>query len=314
MPDAARVLRLFAMNRTLLGAVLAATSLLALVGCAADAPQPSPSGTIAVVASTDVYGDIAAQIGGDLVSVTSIIDNPNQDPHEFEADARSQLALSKAQVVIENGAGYDPFVDTMLGALGDSTAARLVVAELAAPRLDQSAADFNEHLWYDLPTMAALARALVDEYSTLLPEHKADFSTRGDTFLAKVTALEEQTTQMAALTDGAGVLVTEPLPLYLTQAAGLLDKTPAAFARAMEDGTDVSPVVLKDVLQLVSSGQVAVVVYNEQTSNAQTEQVLKAAGEAGVPVVAMTETLPAGTDYLGWMADNVSALATALGR
>lgn len=301
------------MNRTFFTTALAATALLALAGCTAAPAEPDPSDTITVVASTNVYGDIAATIGGDRVFVTSIIDNPNLDPHEFEADARSQLALSKAQVVIQNGAGYDPFIDTMLAARGETEAARLVVAELAGPRLDDSEPGFNEHLWYDLPTVASLARALVTEYSALQPQHESAFVDRGDEFLAGLAALEERVGQLAQF-DGAGILVTEPLPLYLTDAAGLVDRTPAAFAQAMEDGTDVSPIVLRDVLESVSSKQVAIVVFNEQTSNAQTEQVLEAADEAAVPTVAMTETLPAGTDYLGWMGDNVSALTAALAR
>src|SRR5690554_4569768 len=160
--------------------IILATTLTAvtLVGCSA--PQSSADdGVISIVASTNVYGDIAAQIGGDLVEVTSIIDDPSQDPHSFEADARVQLALSKADIVIENGGGYDAFVDQLLGSL--DLPEQIVISAVESSPLDLEGEEghddhdhdhgvFNEHVWYDFSTVAAVASSIRDALVKLDPD------------------------------------------------------------------------------------------------------------------------------------------------
>lgn len=278
---------------------------LALAGCSA----PAASDQLSIVASTNVYGSIASTIGGDLVEVTSILDDPSQDPHSFEGSARTQLALSKASIVIENGGGYDDWTDTLLAGVDNTKATVLNVADLSG--YDQSEG-FNEHLWYDFGTVQKLVDAITDELSTLSPEHAATFTANAATLTTKLQALEQRETALAAITAGAGVAITEPVPLYLLEASGFANVTPPEFSEAIEEGTDVSPTVLQRTLGLFATGEATVLVYNEQTTGPETEKVLAAAESSGVPVVPVTETMPADADYVGWMSDNLTALEAAV--
>lgn len=289
-------------------------------GCSASpsAPgTPTPAGStpvagrIAVVASTDVYGDIVEAVGGDAVSVTSIIDDPAKDPHEYTADARTQLALAKADLVVENGGGYDDFVDTMLAA-APTKPTLINVATLSGYDQQLSAGDFNEHLWYDFPTMVKLTSQLSTDLAAAVPAAAAAIHANAADFTAKLQALEQNEAAIKAKHHGDGVAITEPVPLYLLQAAGLINKTPKAFSKAIEDSTDVAPAVLKQTLDLFDSGQVKLLAYNAQTSGPQTEQVLAAAQKNQIAVVPVTETLPAKESYLTWMSDNLQAISSAL--
>jgi zinc/manganese transport system substrate-binding protein len=301
-----------------ISALLAAAAL-TLAGCSsasgtdASTTEPSNADGVRIVASTDVYGDIAKQIGGDRVNVTSIIDDPDKDPHEYEADARTQLALSKAQLVVENGGGYDDFVDKMLSASDNEIASVLNVADISGYDQESAEGEFNEHMWYDLPTVQKLSDELVDQLSAIDPDGAGDYEANAKTFDGQLAALEQQEQDIKGSFTGTGAAITEPVPLYMLSAAGLVNKTPDAFSEAIEEGTDVPADVLKQTTELFGSGEVKVLVYNEQTSGAQTELVLTAAKDAGVPVVPVTETLPDGTDYIGWMTTNLNALQGALG-
>lgn len=300
---------------TLLGAVLAAGLAGALGGCA---PQPAPSadsGLIDVVASTSVYGDIARAVGGDAVSVTSLISDSAQDPHSFEASAQAQLALSKAEVVIENGGGYDDFVDTLLSGSPNTAATVVNAVEFSGldhPGLDQSGDNFNEHVWYSFPAMTNLATRLAEVFSAADPGHRAEFTAGRDAFAKGLTALEGETAALKADHAGEGVAVTEPVPLYLLSATGLTNRTPPQFSRAVEEGTGVSPAVMHATLGLLEDERVKLLVYNEQTSGPETEQLIAAAKTAGIPSVPVTETLPQDKSYLEWMGDNLAALKAAL--
>lgn len=283
---------------------------LALAACSTTSTDdPSDADArLSVVVSTNVYGDIAQQVGGDLVDVTSIIEDPSADPHSYEASTQTQLAVSRADLVIENGGGYDDFVDTMLKSLDDRPALVNVV-ELSGKTAD---AGLNEHVWYDFPTVAALAERLAAELGTLDAAHAAQFETNAAAFTAQVTGLQNDVADLATTARGKGVAITEPVPGYLLDAAGLVDRTPAAFSEAVEEGTDVPPADLQATLDLFATHAVSALVYNAQTTGPETERVLQAAKDAGVPVVPVTETLPAGQDYVSWMTANVEALRAAL--
>ncbi|OUE23705.1 metal ABC transporter substrate-binding protein [Clavibacter michiganensis] len=314
------------MNRRPLTALLA-VSLLAvpLAGCASgsgsssdDASASSTAGgTLEVVASTDVYGDIAKQIGGDDVKVTSIIDSPDKDPHEYQATSRDQLALSTADVVIQNGGGYDDFVDTMIDALpGGQTPVLLNAADISGYDQEPAEGEFNEHVWYDVPTMKKLAEQIEQAFSTADADGSATFEANEQAFTAKLDGIASAEADAKASATGKGVAITEPVPLYLTTAMGLENRTPDEFSEAIEEGTDVPADVLKETLALFSEKQVAALVYNAQTTGATTDQVVAAANAAGVPVVPVTETLPAdlpaGSGYVEWMTANVDAVASAI--
>ncbi|GAB3040773.1 zinc ABC transporter substrate-binding protein [Parafrigoribacterium mesophilum] len=281
----------------------------ALAGCASTAVPSHQDGRIAVVASTSVYGDIARAIGGDAVAVTALITDPAQDPHSFEASAQDQLAVAKAQVVVENGGGYDDFVDSLLSGSG---ARPEVVNAVTASGLDQDADGFNEHVWYDLPAMRKVGERLAAAFSTLEPARSDDFTAGAAAFTAALAQLERDAATVKEDHAGDGVAVTEPVPLYLLAACGLVDKTPAAFSRAVEDGSGVAPALMHATLELFTEKRVRLLVYNAQTSGPETEQLRAAAKASGIPTVAVTETLPQDATYLSWMRDNLAKVKAAL--
>jgi zinc/manganese transport system substrate-binding protein len=303
-------------------ALITGASLALLAGCGnssdsgkngSAAQAATPTSKVKVVASTNVYGDITKQIGGDKVDVTSIISDPDQDPHSFEANTQNQLALSKAKVVIENGGGYDDFIDHMLKSSNNSSA-ELINAVKVSGKAAPKGGELNEHVWYDFPTVSKIADRIAAALGKADPGDAAAFTKNAETFKDKLAGLEAKEADVKKAHSGEGIGITEPVPLYLTEASGLVNKTPDDFSEAIEEGDDVSPKTLRETLKLYSDKQVKALVYNAQTSGAQTEKVKDAAKAAGIPVVPVTETLPEGKDYLGWMRSNVEALTAALGK
>ena len=295
------------MKRLALPLILALT-IPALAACST---SPAADG-ILIVASTNVYGSIASAVAGDRATVVSIISEPSQDPHSYEAGARVQLELSRADIVIANGGGYDDFVDTLLAGAGNPDATILKAVRDFGISAAPPGPEFNEHVWYDLPTMARLAGTLADVLSERDPDHADGYRANAATFTASIGGLESRVAALAAAHAGDAVIMTEPVPFYLLEAAGLDNVTPDAFSQAIEDGTGVPPALLGAMLDLLAEGTVSGVVYNEQTSGPETDQLLEAARAAGVPVIPVTETLPADTDYVAWMSTTIDALEAAL--
>ncbi|WP_375423399.1 metal ABC transporter solute-binding protein, Zn/Mn family [uncultured Friedmanniella sp.] len=295
-------------------ALLLATLAVGLSACTSTAATPGgPEAPkpVAVVASTDVYGDIVKVIGGDAVSVTSIIDDPDKDPHEYEANAQTQLAVSKARLVVENGGGYDDFVDTMLSSAATKPTV-VNVADLSGYDQEPASGEFNEHLWYDFPTMTKLAGRLSADLAAAAPEQAATFTANAKTFTDQLQRMEQSEAAIKKDHAGEGVAITEPVPLYLLAAAGLDNLTPEAFSEAVEEGTDVAPAVLKQTTDLFDTQRVKLLAYNSQTSGPQTETVLAAARKNSVAVIPVTETLPTGQTYLTWMQGYLDAVSAAL--
>jgi zinc/manganese transport system substrate-binding protein len=290
-----------------LALLVSAVALAAVAGCGSEAAAADDG--VQVVASTNVYGDLARTIGGDRVQVTSVIDDPSADPHSYEASVRTQLAVSEADLVIDNGGGYDDFMATLLSAT-DADPTLLTAVEVAG--LDPDAEGFNEHVWYDLPAMSELAGRIADALGAVDPDGAEGYAANATALQDGIAGLVAREEQARAATDGAGVAVTEPVPGYLLDALGARDRTPAEFSEAIEEGSDVSPATLRDTLDLFATGQVEALVYNAQTSGPETEQVLDAARAAGTAVVPVTETLPDGEDYLSWMGGNLDAVVAAL--
>ena len=216
-------------------------------------------------------------------------------------------------VVIMNGGGYDDFVNEMLGSLHTKPVV-LNAADISG--YDQHPADgeFNEHLWYDLPTVDKVAMRLESAFATARPHDAGTFEANEKRFASSVEKLRATETQLKAEHKGEGAAITEPVPLYMLNAIGLVDKTPQEFSEAIEQDTDVAASVLQDTLALYSSHAVKLLAYNEQTTGAQTEAVLKAAKDNDIPVVPVTETLPTGKDYVSWMTDNVNNISAALDK
>jgi zinc/manganese transport system substrate-binding protein len=289
---------------------VALVAILALSGCAST--SAAADGRLQVVASTDVYGDIAQSIGGGVVDVTSIISDPSQDPHSYEGDAQVQLSLSQADVVIQNGGGYDDFVTTLLSGAHNPDAVVLNAATISGIDQHPATGEFNEHVWYDFPTVKRVVDKIAATFSRLAPKDAGTFAANARTFDAKLAQLESQEAAIKATSGGVGAAITEPVPLYMLTASGIVNKTPAAFSQAIESGTDVSPAVLQQTLALFSDHAVKLLAYNEQTTGPETEAVLAAAKKANIAIVPVTETLPAHKDYLSWMASNLSAIRAAV--
>ncbi|HEY0189293.1 MAG TPA: zinc ABC transporter substrate-binding protein [Cellulomonas sp.] len=297
-------------------ATAAVATLFALTACSTDSADSTSDTTsaaatgVSVVTSTNVYGDIVEQVGGDLVDVTSIISDPSADPHSYEANAQTQLALSEAALVIENGGGYDDFVDTMLSSLDDQP--ELINVVDLSGKTAEDGEELNEHVWYDFPTVVTLADEIADQLSALDPDNADTYAANAATFTDQVDALESETATMNEEYAGLGVAITEPVPGYLLDAVGLDNLTPDEFSESIEEETDVPATVLQETLALFTDHQVAALVYNEQTTGSETEQVLAAAEDNDIAVVPVTETLPEGEDYVSWMTANLTALDEAL--
>ncbi|GAB2878989.1 zinc ABC transporter substrate-binding protein [Streptomyces deserti] len=305
-----------------LAPLITGVSLVVLAGCGGSSgsgtgtgasQSPAASSAIPVVASTNVYGDIVEQIGGGKVKVTSIISDPDQDPHSYEASTQNQLVLSKAKVVVENGGGYDDFIDRMLKS-SDNSSVEVVNAVKVSGKTAPAGGELNEHVWYDFPTVGRLADRLAAVLGKADPDDAATFTGNANAFKAKLKPLETKEAEIKKDHGGEEVAITEPVPLYMIEASGLKNATPQEFSEAVEQGDDVSPRTLRDTLALFTDKKVKALVYNAQTSGPQTEKAEQAARTARIPVVPVTETLPHGQDYLSWMTANVDALAGALGK
>ncbi|MDN3445618.1 zinc ABC transporter substrate-binding protein [Microbacterium sp. APC 3901] len=332
------------MKKPFVALALASVAALSLAGCSTTpAAGEGDDSAVTVVASTNVYGSLAEQIGGDRVDVTSIITSATQDPHSYEASARDRLTVQKADLVIENGGGYDAFIDTLLQ---DANDPHLVTAvefshdfpgneghsdeegsaeEGADEEHDHDHAEgeegheghdhiegFNEHVWFDPHTMIHVVEAIADELAEIDPDGEADFTANAEAIVADLEGFEADLETLKTDAAGANVIITEPLPGYLATAAGLTDVTPEGFAESVEEGSDVAPATLLETLNVVESGDVAAVLTNAQTGGAETQRVEDAATDAGIPVVAFTELLPDGSSYSEWMSDAIQSLADAL--
>lgn len=292
------------MKRRLLACVLAASLVAVLTACTAPA-DPATDGELRIVASTNVYGDVASTIAGPGAVVTSIIDDPSADPHGFEANPRVQLDLVRADLVIANGGGYDDFLDEMLAASGNTTA--VVIHAVDVTRIDTSA---NEHVWYDYSSMQDLVHEIAVALDGIEPDPER--TSRAADLSAEIGDLLTRLVGIGLDHFGAGVIVTEPVPLYLVQNAALTNLTPEAFTDAIEEDTDVPPALLQDVLNLVP--EASVVIVNDQTGGPQTDAVIDIAGDSGVPWFGVSETLPEGETYLSWQAGILDLLEGALNR
>jgi zinc/manganese transport system substrate-binding protein len=300
---------------TLPALVVAGVAALALTGCSTGSGPASSSGSdkvITVVASTNVYGGIVKTIGGDRVDVTSILTDPSQDPHSFEASSRTQLAVSKADVLVENGGGYDDYMDTLRkSSNSDATLVNVVkLSGLQKPGED----DFNEHVFYRYPTMVTFVDTIERDLAKVDPSGADTFTRNADALKTKLQKLEDETAALEKEHGGEKVAYTEPVPGYLFDAAGLVNSTPEAFAEAIEEGDDVPPAALNDTLKLFTGKDaVKLLAYNNQASSPETKQVEDTAEKAGIPVIGVTETLPEGKDYVSWQQGNIDAISAALG-
>ena len=297
------------------GIGLFAVVLTAAVGACGDDKKTDGAHVPIVVASTDVWGSVAQTIAGDHANITSIITGAAADPHSFEASPADATAVIDATLVVYNGGGYDQWVDDILtshpGVASIDAYALLDAAALGEPAL-ASTPPANEHVFYDLDTAKAVAADLAGKLAQADPGHAAEYASNAEAFNREANTVQQLEKSIRATHPGAAVVATEPVAHYLVTAAGLTDRTPQGFTSAVEQDTDPAPVDVAAMLDLISGRQVNAVLINPQTATAVTEKIQAAADSAGVQIVTITETLPAGTDYLAWQRDTASRLATAL--
>jgi zinc/manganese transport system substrate-binding protein len=302
---------------------LATATVLLLAGCAAtdsttDATD-EPFAGLTIVSSTNVWGDVASSIGGDLVQVVSIIDSFSQDPHSYEASARDQLAVNDADVIVANGGGYDSFIETLATAAGNSNIVYAYLPEEGEEVAkeedhgdDHDHDHGNEHVWYDFHVVEDFATRLAQQLKTLDPENSVEYSTNLDAFVAEIAKLEEQAAAVAGSVSGATVISSEPVADYLLAELGLTNITPESFSQAIEEELDVSPADLLEIQNLISSNSVELFVVNIQTGSVQIDALVELAESSGVAVIQVSELLPEGLSYLAWMEQNISAIEAGL--
>ena len=300
--------------------IAGAATVLAAGGCAS-AEQPAGD-TIRVAASTNVWGSVAAAVGGDLVEVTAIVSDAAGDPHSYQLTPRDAATLTGADLVVSNGGGYDDFVGAALGDAGREPGGGPMLVEAAAVVSGDAgsavsagpAGDVNEHVWYRLAAVAATAGEIADRLQELRPESADTFRANAESFQREIDRLATAADRIADAATGRTVVATEPIAQYLLADAGLRDVTPAAFVQAVEEETDPPAAAVAEIQDLITGGAVTLVVYNPQTETPVVTDVVAKARAAGLPVVELTETLPAGQDYLTWMAGQIDALAAAATR
>jgi zinc/manganese transport system substrate-binding protein len=287
---------------------LAAT--LALAGCGTSSGA-ADDGRIAVVASTNVWGSVARAVGGSAVRVTSVIDDPAADPHAYESKPADMIALSSARLVVYNGGGYDDFFAKLVAGANSQTR-QIVAFDLSGKGPSGST---NEHVWYDLPTVRTVADRIAEELGSLAPQQRTVFASNAAEFDAKIDELVAKTGRIGAAHPGAKALVTEPVPEYLLENAGLVNATPEDFSEAVEEETDPPAAAVAELTGLITGRGVAALINNAQAETPVTRALAESASRHGVPVVEVTETLPEGvTGYLDWMNRQVDALARALAK
>lgn len=283
---------------------LAIAASLALAGCSTTVAE---SDKFQIVASTNVWGDIAQSIGGDLVHVTSIISDPNKDPHSYEASARDELAVKNADLVVVNDAGYDDFMERLINASG---------ANPHVFRVNSSATSVapgtNVHFWYSLRAVGEIADDLAAALGHVDEAHAADYQKNLDVFKEQLTKLSSKAATIAANHPDLSVFATESLAGLMLTDLNIKDITPKDFRSAIENETDVSVKAMAAAINMIESKKVAAVILNEQTSNAQIDKIVAAADDAGVPVIGLSELLPAKLRYIDWMDDNLKLLDESL--
>jgi zinc/manganese transport system substrate-binding protein len=266
---------------------------------AADAP-------VTIVAAENFYGDVARQIAGPDTAVSSILSNPDDDPHMFEASASVARALAGARIVVANGADYDPWIDKLLAASPSDRRTLITVADL----VDRKAGG-NPHLWYDPPTMPAYATALAVALGAADPAHRAAYDSRRDAFLASLAPIQQKVAALRATYAGTPVTATEPVFGEMATALGLKMRN-ARFQIAVMNDTEPSASDVAAFEDDLRQHQVKLFFYNSQASDEAAKRLLDIARAAKIPVVGVTETEPAGARFQDWILGELNEVATAL--
>lgn len=282
---------------------------LAIAGCGAAAANGGSAGQIVAVGAENEYANVISQIGGRYVHASAVMSNPNTDPHTFEASPSVANSVSQAQLVVQNGVGYDNFMGKIESATPNANRKVIDVQHL----LGLPDSTRNPHLWYSPRTMPAVAKAVAAELSKLQPSHAAQFHAKEAAFEHSLSAWYAAIKQLRDRYPNAAVAATEPVGDYMLGAAGVAVVTPYSLQAAVMNGVDPAPQSVTLQNGLLSGRKVKVLLYNQQVTDSLTQTWLKAARAHGIPVVGLYETMPTGGyDYQSWMVAEVNALRNAL--
>ncbi len=274
----------------------------------AGSPAVARSGEsgIRIVAAENFYGDMARQIAGPGVSVSSILANPNQDPHDFEASPSTARLIADASLVIYNGADYDPWIESLLKASKSADRRTIVAADL----MHRKSGD-NPHLWYDPATMPRVAQALAGELERADPGHTTDYENRLTAYLASLGPLADKIAELRQRYGAIDVTATEPVFGYMAQALGFKMRN-GSFQLSVMNGTEPSASDVAAFEDDLKNRKVRILFYNSQVTDALTSRLLKLARNSKIPVVGVSETEPAGLNFQDWMLSQLVALDKAL--
>jgi len=261
---------------------------------------------IPVVAAENFYGDVVRQLGGDRVDVTSILSNPDQDPHLFEASPKTARALQHASLVVYNGADYDPWMAKLLAASKNTKRTAIVAADLVGKKSGD-----NPHLWYDPATMPKVARAVSEALVAADPAHKSAYDANLAKFLDSLKPIDAKVAELRGRYAGVPVTATEPVFGYMSDALGLTMRN-LRFQMATMNDTEASAADIATFERDLREKRVRVLIYNSQATEALTQRMLKLAQQSKVPAMSVTETETAGNTYQTWMLTQLDALGTAL--
>ena len=279
------------------------TALMALLST----PMPArAAGPITIVAAENFYGDIAQQIGGPDVAVTSILSNPDQDPHLFEVSPSVGRAVSAARIVVYSGIDYDPWMEKLLSAARGSDRKTIVVAE----RTGHQTGD-NPPVWYDQATIVAYAQALADALAATDPAHQAGYRQRLAAFQDSLKPIQARIAALKARLVGTPATATEPIFGYMFDALGMQVRN-LPFQLAVMNNTEPSASDIAAFENDLKTHQVKLLIYNAQASDPTAERMEKLAKASHVPVVGATETEPPGKKYQAWMLSELDAVDRAL--
>jgi zinc/manganese transport system substrate-binding protein len=278
-------------------------------GCGNGNASDTTGGTVInAIGAENEYANVLGQIGGKYVHVTAILDNPNTDPHTFEASPQVAEEISRAQLIVQNGVGYDSWMTKIESA--SSTPDRKVIVVQHLLGLPDSTP--NPHLWYDPKTMPTAARAMAVELSALQPAHAAYFQANLARFDRSLSPWLTAIGQFRAKYAGTTAATTEPVADYLLAAMGIRNLTPFRFQADIMNGVDPAPQDIALEASFFTKHQVKVFCYNQQVIDALTSSIRQSASEHGVPVVGVYETMPTGYDYQRWMVAEVRAIEQAV--
>jgi zinc/manganese transport system substrate-binding protein len=282
---------------------------------ASSTPSSTPSSTatpdakiIQVVAAENEYADVVSQIGGQYVNVTGIMNDPSTDPHTYEASTTDAGLVGKATLLVQNGLGYDEFINKLASASPNPDRTVIEVATALGFGKDTQ----NPHLWYKPDTMPRVAKLIADELSKQNPTQSQYFQDNLQKFNQSLNTLTQALADVKNTFPKAPVAVTEPVSDYLLEAAGMDIKTPWSFQAAIMNVTDPSPQDVQLQKNLFKNHQIKVFIYNQQAVTEITKTLLALAKDNNIPVIGVYETMPANHTFQTWMEAEVQALKDAL--